>query len=230
MKDDKEYFIITKTDHDVFLDEIELTTRKGIPLNKKTYKSYYCELENNQPINSCVYDPSGRSAQYWWKEYLDLELCISDADNTIKVLDHLIEKVILPIKTKSPDDYRILRADTIGYFRSNNEFHLSNYMSSVWENYKPVLDGLDLGRSLRKLDKMTESEKFDTSFSIKHDQINKRIKQQVKLSAKMELRITEHMDYEELKNNIKPVHDGEGKWLKIRTELGYEHFRGNEDN
>ena len=223
------YFIITKTDHDKFLDESELATRRGIPLNKKTYKSFYCEVLDEQLVDAFIYDPSGRSARYWWEGYLDVVLCNSDAQNTEKVLNHLIEKIIYPIRAKSPDDYKTLRDSTITFFRSHEEFSLSEYLSHVWEHYVPILDNLPLDKYKEKVNKMSENKKFDTSFTIIAASINRRVKRNIQLTPKMKLHIDD-MTFQEEKDIVIPFADDRGKWIKIKTDSGYEYFKRNDSN
>lgn len=225
----KVYFIITKTDHDKFLDERELSTRRGIPLNKKTYKSFYCEVSEYQLINAFIYDPSGRSARYWWEGYLDVQLCNSDAKNTEKVLGHLIDKIIFSVKVKSPDDFRVLRDNTIYYFRSHEEFNLSEYLEHVWEHYTPILGGLSLDKYKEKVNRMSDNKTFDTSFSIIPASINRRVKRNVALGPKMKLQIDD-MSFHEEKSIILPFVDDKGKWIQIRTDSGYDYFKRNETN
>jgi hypothetical protein len=225
--DGKIYFIITKTDHDKFLDERELSTRRGIPLNKKTYKSFYCELINDQLINAYIYDPSGRSARYWWEGYLDVVLSNSDAQNTEMVLSHLLEKIIYPIRVKSPDDYKTLRDSTITYFRSHEVFNLSEYVTQVWEHYIPILDGISLTKIREKIEKMSKNEKFDTSFTIVPSSINRRVKRNVQLTPKMKLHMDD-MTFQEENDTVVAFVDERGKWIKIKTDSGYEYFRRNE--
>lgn len=225
--DGKTYFIITKTDHDKFLDERELLTRRGIPLNKKTYKSFFCEIVDNQLINAFIYDPSGRSARYWWEGYLDVQLCNSDAKNTEKVLTHFIDKIIFSVKVKSPDDYRVLRDNTIYYFRSHEEFNLSEYLQHVWEHYTPILEGLSLDRCKDKVNKMSENKNFDTSFSIIPASINRRVKRNIPLSPKLKLQIDD-MSFQEEKSLIIPLKNEDGKWIQIKTDSGYDYFKRNE--
>lgn len=225
----KIYFIITKTDHDKFLDERELLTRRGIPLNKKTYKSFYCEIIDNQLINAFIYDPSGRSARYWWEGYLDVQLCNSDAKNTERVLTYLIDKIIFSVKVKSPDDFRVLRDNTIYYFRSHEEFNLSEYLQHVWEYYTPILEGLPLEKCKEKVNRMSDNKNFDTSFSIVPASINRRVKRNIPLSPKLKLQIDD-MSFQEEKSIILPFVDDKGKWIRIKTDSGYDYFKRNETN
>ncbi|UBD76213.1 nucleoid-associated protein [Parabacteroides goldsteinii] len=225
----KIYFIITKTDHDKFLDESELETRRGIPLNKKTYKSFYCEVIDGQLVDAYIYDPSGRSARYWWEGYLDVVLCNSDAQNTEKVLNHLLEKIIYPIRAKSPDDYKTLRDSTITFFRSHQEFSLSEYLVHVWEHYVPISEGLSLDKYKDKVNRMSDNKKFDTSFTIIASSINRRVKRNVQLTPKMKLHIDD-MTFQEEKDIVVPFTDDKGKWIKIKTDSGYEYFRRNESD
>ncbi len=225
----KIYFIITKTDHDKFLDENELSTRRGIPLNKKTYKSFYCEIIDGQLNNAFIYDPSGRSARYWWEGYLDVVLCNSDAQNTEKVLSHLIEKIIYPIKVKSPDDYKTLRDGTINYFRSHEVFNLSEYLLHVWELYTPILANLSLDKYKNKINEMSSNRKFDTSFTIIAASINRRVKKNIQLTPKMKLHIDD-MTFQEEKNLVSTFANADGKWIQIKTDIGYEYFKRNENN
>lgn len=227
-QDDKMYFIITKTDHDKFLDEKELLTRRGIPLNKKTYKSFYCNIVDGQLINGFIYDSSGRSARYWWEGYLDVQLCNSDAKNTELVLNYLINNVISSIKVKSPDDYRVLRDNTIYYFRSHQEFNLSAYLNNVWEHYSPLLEDLSLERSKEKVRNMSENKKFDTSFSIIPASINRRVKRSIQLAPKLKLQLDD-MNFEEEKDVIFAYANEHGKWIRIKTDVGYDYFKRNEN-
>lgn len=139
----------------------------------------------------------------------------------------MIDKIIFSVKVKSPDDYRVLRDNTIYYFRSHEEFNLSEYLQHVWEHYTPILEGLSLDRCKDKVNKMSENKNFDTSFSIIPASINRRVKRNIPLSPKLKLQIDD-MSFQEEKSLIIPLKNEDGKWIQIKTDSGYDYFKRNE--
>lgn len=217
------YLVINKTDLDRFTDEVDFEIKRGIPENKKTYKAFLAKIVNEQLIQLYVFDSSKRLASYWWSDFLDLNPIHEDAHNTEKVLGHLVDNIIAPIKKISKEDHRILRNATIGYFRSNESFDLESYKSSVIDNYIPENENVDIKKCSRRIERMYSIDKFDTTFNIVPDKINKKASYTVDLTPKLTLLVKDHLTSIE-ESKIQAFQEDGRKWIKIETEEGYNQF------
>lgn len=218
------YLVINKTDLDRFTDEIDFEIKRGIPENKKTYKAFLAKIVKDKLDQLYVFDSSKRLASYWWSDFLDLNPIHEDAHNTEKVLGYLVDHIIAPIKKISKEDHRILRNATIGYFRSNDSFDLESYKSAVIDNYIPENKNVDIQKYSEKIDKMYSIDKFDTTFNIVTDKINKKASYTVDLTPKLTLLVKDHLTSIE-ENKIQSFQEDGKKWIKIETEEGYNQFK-----
>jgi len=67
-------FVICKADHNEFLNEIDYQLSRGLPVKKKAFKAFVCNLYPNNDIDKIlVYDTNKTDTKYWWKELLELQ-------------------------------------------------------------------------------------------------------------------------------------------------------------
>ena len=216
--------IISKADHNQFLDEVDFTLKNGLPWEKRIFKAFLVKFNNSDPINIYVYDTTDRMARYWWDSYLELEEKFTDTYNTKKSLDLLDKKVFNKIKKDYPADHTILRNSTIGYFRSKEEFELEEYLNDTFKKYKPIDSNFPKDKTISKIKELPKEWNFDSRFGIKKEEIKKRQVNKIPLTEKIELVLKDHID--DLSNIITSEKDREGnKYIKIKSDSGYERFR-----
>lgn len=220
------YVIISKADHNQFLDEVDFTLKTGLPWEKRIFKAFLVKIENGQPKEIFVYDTTNRMARYWWDNYLELKEKYTDTHNTKTSLNTLDKKIFNPIKKEYPADHTILRNSAIGYFRNNDEFELTEFVAQTLENYTPIDPNFPKEKIIRKTKELPEKWKFDARFSIVKEEINKKQSNKIPLTEKIELVLKDYIS--NLENVIEAEKDAEGvKYIKIKTDIGYDRFKRN---
>lgn len=226
---DSTTIIISKADHNQFLDEVDFTLKNGLPWEKRIFKAFLVEFQGNNPINIYVYDTTNRMARYWWDSYLELEEKFTDTHNTKTSLDVLDKKVFNKIKKEFPADHTILRNSAIGYFRNKEEFELGEFLDETLREYRPVDPNFPKDKTISTIEELPEKWGFDSRFGIKKEEIKKRQVNKIPLSEKIELVLKDHID--DLSNIITSEQDVEGnKYIKIKSDSGYERFKKSNGN
>jgi hypothetical protein len=218
--------IISKADHNQFLDEVDFTLKNGLPWEKRIFKAFLVRFQNTSPSEIYVYDTTNRMARYWWDNYLELVEKYTDTHNTKTSLDILDKKIFNKIKKEYPADHTILRNSTIGYFRNKSEFELDDYLNETFREYEPVDSHFPKEQTISKIQELPDKWGFDSRFGIKKEEITKRQVNKIPLTEKIELVLKDHID--NLNNIITSEQDAEGnKYIKIKSESGFERFRKN---
>jgi len=216
--------IVSKADHNQFLDEIDFTLKNGLPWEKRIFKAFLVKLIEETPREVFVYDTTNRMARYWWDSYLELREKYTDTHNTKTALDILDKKVFNKIKKDYPADHTILRNSTIGYFRNSEEFEMDEYIQNTFSNYSPINQDFPKEDTISKIKELPEKWNFDTRFGIKKEEIKKRQVNKIPLTDKIELVLKDHID--DLDSIIRSEKDPEGnKFIKIKTDIGFERFK-----
>lgn len=221
--------IISKADHNQFLDELDFTIKNGLPWEKRIFKAFLVKFQGNNPLNIYIYDTTNRMARYWWDSYLELEEKFTDTHNTKTSLEVLDKKVFNKIKNKFPADHTIIRNSTIGYFRNNEEFELEEFLNETLREYSPVDSNFPKDKTISIIEELPEKWGFDSRFGIKKEEIKKRQVNKIDLSENIELVLKDHID--DLRNIITSEKDLEGnKYIKIKSDSGYERFKKSNEN
>lgn len=230
--DEGKKFIICKADQGDFLNENTFTRTKGLPIKKKVFKAFVCNVYENGSVDEViVYDTNATVSKYWWDDFLELTKIYSDEDNTINAFDAIDKTVLSTIKAKHPHDYMHLSNNTIHYFRSNDKFDLLEYIENTFTKYEVVDKELDLTDIVRKIKDLPNKKRasFDEQFLIVKNKITKRFIKDIKLTEQIELRFKD-----EIKNLDEIVTYEEGKdgskFVRIRSEKGYQYFKKLKEN
>jgi hypothetical protein len=223
-ENDARFIIISKADHNEYLDELDFELRRGLPWKKRVFKAILVTFEEEQVNSVYVYDTNSKLSTYWWNAFLELKERYTDIHNTKTSLHTIDRKIFSQIKEKYPADHVILRNSAIGYFRNKDEFDLSEFINQTFRNYYPVDNTLPLEKIIGQTEKLPERWGFDRRFAIKKDEINKRAVNKIKLSNNIDLLIKDHI--ENLNGTITAEEDQEGnKYVKIKSEEGYKAFK-----
>lgn len=215
---DRHQIIICKVEHDEVVSEINFELIRGLNTKKKLFKALLVSYNSNGEItHNYVHDK--KPTKYWWDDFLELEPIISDEDNTENSLNE-IDKCISRYKKKYYTDYLILRNSFLGHFRNRDTFNFTELVDDVFENYSPLNNQFPKERLLKTLKKLSDNEKFDNSFSIVKEKINKRRKSSIRLASNLFLNIEDYV--EELPNLISLEMENGNKYVKIKSETGYD--------
>jgi hypothetical protein len=221
MTDEARKLIILKVDYDEFLSEITGDIVTGLSIKRQVYKSFICELDNeNTIINRSVFDSNNSVSVYWWREFLELEVVITDEENTKNAFEAIEKDVLLPIRKKHKQDYLHLWNATIAYFRSEGEFNMSYYRDIVG-SYTPIDNNLNINELVAKINKLPQKHKFDQRFNKVPSEVHKKFKNVLHLTNEIDL-ILKH-DVANIQKTFKSHEDADGKYLMIRSEEGYNY-------
>jgi hypothetical protein len=221
---DKCKILISKADYDDFIDAVNYKKRAGLPLRKKIFKAFIADVnEENEIINTSVYDTNSTFSVYWWRDFLELREVNSDEYNTKKAFDVIEAKILTPIKRTSKTDYINLWNTSVHYFRIKSEFILEDFIGQVFTDYLPFDSKVDVDCLIEKARSLPEKHKFDSRFSIIQKLITKRFKKTITLTPQIELHLKEDID---IKTIIKVHESIDGaKYVMIRSNDGFEYFK-----
>lgn len=223
-------FIICKADHNEFLNEINFTLSRGLPIKKKVFKGFISTLNNNQTLSdNLVYDQ--QLTKYWWRDFLELTKVHSDEDNTQNAFDAIDKGVLRKLKKNHPQDYMHLSNSNVRYFRANDNFDMNEYIENVFNNYLPFDEKLDVEALKNEIRELPSKSKkpFDEQFSIIKKQIKKRFIKDVALTPQIELHFKEEIP--DLETVVTAVKDSDGtKYVRIKSEEGYKYFNNKLNN
>lgn len=220
----KSKVVISKADHSHYLDENDFQLHSGLPWKKRVFKAVLVTFDGSKRIESVfVFDTNSIMSKYWWQGYLELKEKHTDTHNTKTSLDVLDKKIFNPIKKNHPADHLILRNSAVGYFRNKEEFELSDFINNILTNYQPIDPNLSTERLIQKTNELPEKWNFDSRFTIKKEEINKRVVNKIQLTENIDLILKDHVP--NIRDAIIAEKDAEGnKYIKIRTDAGYDRF------
>ncbi|MBC8754824.1 nucleoid-associated protein [Kordia sp. YSTF-M3] len=220
-----EKFIICKADHNDFLDDVNYKLTRGLPVKKKAFKAFVCDLNSTDEIEEVlVYDTNPKDTKYWWKDFLELSKIFTDEYNTEKAFNAIDKGVFNSIKKKYKEDHTYLRNSAVRYFRSNDMFEMNDFLDNGIGNYNPVDSDLDIELLKNKIRELPSKERapFDNQFTIVKEKVTAYFKRTVSLTDQVTLEIKQ-----DIPENIILAHkDPDGtKYVKIRSDKGYERFK-----
>ncbi len=222
-----EKFIICKADHNDFLDDVNYKLARGLPVKKKAFKAFVCDLNGVDEIEEVlVYDTNPKDTKYWWSDFLELSKVFTDEYNTEKAFNAIDKGVFNRIKKKYPQDYTYLRNSTVRYFRSNDSFEMNDFLDNGIGNYEPYDSDLDIKTIKNKVRELPEKKNapFDKQFTIVKEKVKARFKNTVKLTDQINLEIKQDVPENTILAHEEP--DG-SKYVKIRSDEGYKYFKKN---
>lgn len=216
-----EMILIAKIDLNSFLDQTDFKKHAGLPFEKRILKTFLAEFSpQGQPTKIIVSD--AHNAEYWWKDFLELEEVTNDENNTKRAFHSVEHMLATRLKRKYPSDYTYLRNNLIGYFRTQKRFSFVDLQRNVFGSYKPDDSSLDITKLVAEIAKLPEKKKFDSVFNIVENAIKARFKRVISLTDKIKLELTEDVD--NLSNTIEAKEIRGERGVFIRSEEGYNIF------
>jgi len=184
-------FLISKVEHESFLNSDELRKQSGIPYEKGTLKTCFIELDEEtlEILDIIVTDSNSKISQYWSESFLELEELKSDELNTLHSFQAMDQYISRKVKKKSPKDYTYIRNHLITYYRGQSEFDYDDMLQTVFGEYNPEDDEIDVNTLKEEARSLPEDKSFDRVFSIEEKAIKAKIRQVHKLNKVSELRI-----------------------------------------
>ncbi len=222
MTEEARKLIVLKVDYDEFISEMTGEITSGISIKRKVYKAFICEVNNsNEIINISIFDTNTPVSVYWWNKFLELEVVITDEENTKNAFNAIEKDILIPIKKKHKQDYLLLWNASVAYFRRDGEFSLPHYRDEIIGNYTPFDEELNIEDLKTKIDKLPMKYKFDQRFNKVPSEVKKRFKNTLHLTNEIDL-ILKH-DVPNPQKVFKSHEDVDGKYLMIRSEEGYKY-------
>lgn len=223
-------YIITKVDHNTFIDENDLLKHFGLPFEKRVLKAAIIKLNENCEVkNIDIYDTNTTISNYWWSSFLELNEINSNEHNTktsFNLFDSILRK---KLKKQYPSDYTYIRNSMISYYRTQESFVLDNFMDYILSDYQPVDKELDINELKQKFYQAPSNKNVDTQFTIEKEVITAKFKRIIQLHEKIDLNLKE--DISNIENIINSYQNPAGeKFIQIKTDSGYEYFKRNINN
>jgi hypothetical protein len=222
MTEDARKLIVSKVDYDEFISEMTGEISTGLSIKRKVYKAFICEVNNNNAIiNISIFDTNTPVSVYWWSKFLELDVVVTDEENTKNAFHAIETDVLSSLKKTHKQDYLLLWNATIAYFRRGGEFNLSYYRDDIVGNYTPFDESLIIENVKTKIDRLPTKYKFDQRFDKVPEAVTKRFKNTLHLTREIDL-IIKH-DVANPTKTFKSHSDADGKYLMILSDEGYEY-------
>lgn len=222
----QKYVLITKVDHHAFLDEADLTKRVGMPYQEdvlRVLKGCLVAIARDGKFDrATVYDTNLRIAEYWWKDFLQLEEERSNEHNTSRSFAALDQLLATRVKPKSPGDYTFLRNDVISYYRTHKSIRHKRLVNNVLGNYTPSVPEIDADDLKARAGKLPEQKNFDQHFQVQETVNEAKYKNVIELTPNLQLIMKGGIP--NLDTVVEPFDEGGVKGIKIITQQGWEHF------
>lgn len=222
--DGQKSLILTKVDHDNYLDESTLKEKLGLPINQRVQKTaIICADEDNSITDIRLSDTNNKISQYWWRDFLEVEELKSSEKNTSLAFNAIDKTLRTNVHKVSRSDFWALRNAVVSYFRINENFTFDTLVGSIFRGYTPDSQEVNMEQINNKMRELPRKVGFDTQFEISHGSIKAKIKDQIKLADNLELKFTgEVQDLDSLIDTGQST-DGR-KYIKIYSETGYREF------
>lgn len=212
-------FILSKIEHEAYIDTEELRRRYGFPFKRITLKSCSIDMDYNFNIREIKVSDTGSSiAKYWIDGFLEVTPIVNNTDNTKNAYSAINKIFRKHLKQKSLIDYSVMQQKVNYYLSSNSDYKHSDMIEYLMDNFSPD-ESLDIDKEqmLVELNNIPERYSIDTHFTIDLKAIEHGLKQNVKVSDGINL--SYEGDPKELRKKIKGVQEDGLKVLKI---LGVE--------
>lgn len=221
--------IIIKCDYDEFIAEGTGQQSSGLSVKNQIFKTCQYNIKIND--DSFVWgeitasDSTKRCASYWHSEFLELEEQISDDENTKNAYETIKRKILNPLKKDHKPDYWILYNNTIAYMRRTGTFDLDEYKNNIIGAYTPYDNTLKIDDLKDKVEKLRSLNKFDATFTKVPSVITDRVKDLIKLTDELELKVKHNING--MENVIMKYEGNDGrKGITIISQNGYDYAKG----
>ena len=224
---DTEYkMVICKADYTEFIEETTGEKKNGLPTKKKIFKSFAANITVNAGAfafgDMVTFDVNAKQSKYWYDEFLDLKALHNNEENTEKAFNYLKSKILDDVRKKSKSDYLVLWNTTVAYMRSDGEFSMDHYADNILAVYQPEHAGLNMNELSQKAKALPGQHDFDSRFEKVPSKIRAKMKNEIKLTADIELVLKNNIP--NLSSTIKPHEEDDGtKYIMVLSEEGYKY-------
>jgi hypothetical protein len=226
---DEKKVIIVKADYDEIIEQTTGALKTGLSTKKKFYKAFIANVTVTQITKLATYDTNTTMANYWWKDFLELEVVRKNNINTKNAFDAIEKDIINPVKSQSKQDYLHLWNLTLGYFRLEGEFSLEYYRDNIIGRYTPYSDNISISDLQAKCNNLPNRGNFDRRFDKDLSGIKgKKLKNTIRLTNEIDLVFKDSVA--NLGEILRAeVNDAGEKFLIIKSAEGYEYAKNLRD-
>ena len=213
-------YIVAKVEHEGYFNSETLKKSLGFPSeNNQVWKSTIFDItfdENHEPTFSDVRVYVNNKAKYWADEFLELKAKQTDVENT-KAAFHAVDKVFLPLKHESPQDYYNLRNSLVHKLQSDKDISFPDMVEDLVGSYVPASDNVNTAEIKDKLTEAGKSGKFDTQFHADPSALKKDFKMTFHVAPSVDLVIKEGLP--NWKEQINTIRKSDGsKYIMIKCD------------
>jgi len=226
-----ENILISKVEHETFLDSSDFKKMSGLPYEKGTLKTCLIQIdyESKDIMDVIITDSNPSISKYWSESFLELDELKSNESNTRTSFNAMDQFISKKLQKQSPNDYTMIRNHLISYYRAQEDFSYENMLQAVFGKYQPEDTKIDINRLRTDANELPEKKSFDRVFSIKPDVIKARIRKVVKLNSVSELRLTSSSDKFESLIRSKVIEGEKVLQIKIENEEAFKMFNFNDE-
>lgn len=222
---DEKKVVVIKADYNEIIEQDTGRLTNGLSTKKKFYKAFIANVTVNQITKLSTYDTNATMANYWWKDFLELEVIRENKQNTKNAFSAIEKNILNPIKTKSKQDYLHLWNITLGYFRLDGEFNLDEYRDNIIGNYTAYSDNVSRLDLQAKCDNLLQNGNFDRRFEKDLKGIKgKKLRNTIPLTREIDLLFKDTVP--NLEDILQAeINEAGEKFLKIKSAEGYEYAK-----
>lgn len=231
-----ESFVLAKVEYEKYIDETDLNKHEGLPFEHHIYKTCLVTMEDEYENDGedivvkelLIGDSNSQIAAYWSDEFLESRELKTDELNTVNAFKAAESLLKAKIGKKYPGDYKVLRNNLIGYFRTSESYSHTKMVEHVIGKYQPNEPDLNINAIKDKLLKLPnevgKSRSFDSVFEIKPSEIKAKYKSSYRVTDQIEIRIKDEVP--DIANTILAVEEKGKKYIKIETDVeGFNEFK-----
>jgi len=222
---DEKKIIIVKADYDEIIEQTTGALRTGLSTKKKFYKAFIANVTANEITKLSTYDTNTTMANYWWKDFLELEVVRKNNVNTKNAFEAIEKEIVNPVKSKSKQDYLHLWNLTLGYFRLDGEFNLDEYKDNIIGRYTPYDSNISISDLQTKCNNLSNRGNFDRRFNKDLSGIKgKKLKTAIRLTNEIDLLLKDSVP--NLSDILKPYeNDANERGMIIISRDAYEYVK-----
>ena len=221
-------FLVAKVFTTNFLDEADYKAHAGLPFQKRVLKTCTVQFDDGLNIESVmVSDSNSEIADYWWREFLELEELSSNEQNTKTAFASIETFLSRRLQSQSKSDYHYLRNNLIGYFKTSHSYSHQNMVAYVFGEYRPVNSSIDMNAIKADAMLLPQKKGFQARFTITPDIIKRRFRDTIPLTPNISLEIIGQRGPDEIMAH--KMSDGT-KGVFIQSTLGYDSFQTGHSN
>lgn len=221
----KDYqLLISKVDHEGYLNENNYDKETGLPEEKPSQKSAFFKLNMNKGEvsiqNIIVSDTNPSISVFWYDDFLELTELNQDEKLTTQAFNWIQRFISNNVANVSETDSIELKNNSIGYFSTSESFNIEEASKYIFGSYTPNNSSLKIKDIKENFENQGVNNLKDTSFSIKRDKIISKMKRTYPITDNIELRLLGEVN--NMRNKIFSEKTKKGGYILLITDISEE--------